>query len=396
MKEDSIQSNTHNRNITDNDSDLEFALRAINDLDFAESTEFKNWLGMAEDNKSLYEECLFFREAALNEDKPSLPDASFEWISFQDKIKHEEKAKNKRLWIYPSIVAAAVLFFAVINFWMQQTDKETKQSILKEEIALQTEDGDVIPVKKIDADKAKDMGLRKEHSGRYNVLNYHTMADDPHAKVQTYTLNIPRGRFYQLILDDGTQVWVNTDTKITYPSRFDSDKRVVELEGEAYFKVTKEKDRPFIVRTPYLTTRVMGTEFDVRAYQKEDASVTLVTGKVAVSGDNPENVVILNPGENAASTSSGLNVSEVDVKNYTSWVEGYFYYEEAPLKDIMKELSRWYNVEIVFVQPEAKNFRFKFWADRNETFEEAVSMLNEVGKVSIVMQTPNKAIVYSK
>jgi len=396
MKEDSIHSDKHSRDVTSNNSNLEFVLRAINDPHFAESAEFKDWLSQAEENRSLFEECSLFREAGLNEDKRLLPDTTAEWTHFIESVEEVKLVNRKRVWIYSSIAAAAILIFAIIYPWMQQAEKETRQTILKEEIALQTEDGNIIPVKKINENEAKDMGVKRERRGRYNVLNYQSMADDPQVKVQTYTLNIPKGKFYQLVLDDGTQVWVNTDTKITYPSHFDSDKRVVELEGEAYFKVTKDMNRPFIVRTPYLTTRVMGTEFDVRAYQKEDASVTLVTGKVAVSGENPENVVILNPGENAASTTSGLTVNEVDVKNYTSWVEGYFYYEEATLKDIMKEISRWYNVEVVFMQPDAKNLRFKFWADRNGTFEEAVSMLNKIGRVSIVMQTPNKAIVFAR
>ncbi len=396
MKENSIQSDKHSKKLTGSDNDVEFVLHAINDPGFAESAEFMDWLSLAEENRSLFAECAFYREAALNNDKRLLPDVDDEWLRFEESVEGAKQAKNKRLWIYSFTAAAAILIFAIIYPWIQLTEKETRRSILKEEIALQTEDGSIIPVKKINETEAKDMGVRKERRGRYNVLNYQSMANNPQVSVKTFTLNIPKGKFYQLILDDGTQVWVNTDTKITYPSKFDSDKRVVELEGEAYFKVTKEKNRPFIVRTPYLTTRVMGTEFDVRAYQKEDASVTLVTGKVAVSDENPENIVILKPGENASSTNSGLTVNEVDVKNYTSWVDGYFYYEEATLKDIMKEISRWYNVEVVFMQPDIKNLRFKFWADRNGTFEEAVSTLNQIGRVSIVMQTPNKAVVFAR
>ena len=396
MKEGSIQNSRHSRGLTGDNSNLEFVLGAINDLNFAESVEFKNWLNQAEENRSLYEECSFFREAGLNEDERLLPDASIEWMHFQESIGCKKSAMTRYFWIYSSIVAAAVVIFSIVHPWIQNIEKENNQILLKKEIALQTQDGNVIPIKKIDDKKAKNMGLKKEHQGIYNVLNYCSMDNDPEVKVQKYTLNIPKGKFYQLVLDDGTQVWVNTNTKITYPSRFDSDKRVVELEGEAYFKVAKEKNRPFIVRTPYLTTHVMGTEFDVRAYQKEDASVTLINGKVAVSGETPENVVVLNPGENASLTSSGLIVNEVDVRNYTSWVEGYFYYEEATLKDIMKELSRWYNIEIIYMQPETKNLRFKFWADRNDTFEEAISTLNQIGKVSVVVQTPNRAIVFAR
>lgn len=391
MKEDSYKSDK-NANTMIPDDDLEIVLKAINDLEFAESILFKQWLAEAEEHQALYDECLFYREAGLKEEQASAPDVQTEWTKFS---KTFEKREPKKLrWIWPSIAAAAIIAFAAIYPWMLHQGDEQQLAMMEHEVTLQTEDGDIIQVDKIDKEKAESMGMTKEQHGSYNALNYQAPAQQPQiSKIYKYTLNIPKGKAYQLLLDDGTQVWVNTDSKITYPSHFGKDKRVVELEGEAYFKVTKDKNRPFIVKTASLTTLVMGTEFNVRAYEKEEANVTLITGKVSVTGKEPDDVVVLNPGENAMTSAFGMMVNEVNIQNYTAWKDGAFYFEEATLEDIMKEISRWYNVKVVFSQPEIRNLRFKFWADRKQTFEEAVSMLNQTGKISIIMASSDKAII---
>lgn len=395
MKEYSDKSDKNAKTMIPDDDDLEIILQAINDLKFAESILFKQWLVEAEEHQALYDECLFYREAGLKEEEVSAPDVQTEWAKFSKTL---EEGKKKRLrWIWPSIAAAAVIAFAAIYPWMLHWGDQQQLAIMEHEVTLQTEDGDIIQVDKIDKDKAKSMGMTKEQHGSYNALNYQAPAQQSQrSKIYKYTLNIPKGKAYQLLLDDGTQVWVNTNSKITYPSHFGKDKRIVELEGEAYFKVTKDKNRPFIVKTASLTTLVMGTEFNVRAYEKEEANVTLVTGKVSVTGREADDVVILNPGENAMASVFGMMVNEVNIQNYTAWKDGVFYFEEATLEDIMKEISRWYNVKVIFSQPEIRNLRFKFWADRKQTFEEAVSMLNQTGKVSIVMASSDKAVITAK
>ncbi|MBP1618222.1 MAG: hypothetical protein H6Q14_2049 [Bacteroidetes bacterium] len=396
MKEYSDKNEKENKFGVTCDSTLEFVLQAVNDPKFAASDDFHSWLAKSDDHKALYDECTFFREAALNENKPVFPDIESEWLKFSAEIDPPKSNRKYNLTRWPWIAAAIVISFVLIFPWILQKQKEEKlAAMFEKEVVLQTEDGEIVPVETVDKQKAESMGLKKERKGRYDVLNYKSKVDPSNnPKNYTYMLNIPKGKAYQLVLEDGTEVWINTGTKITFPRRFRADQRVVELDGEAYFKVTKDSKRPFIVKTHNLSTLVMGTEFNVRAYEKEEASVTLVTGKVAVTGEKADQTAVLSPGQNATVGSSGLVIREVDTENYTAWKDGYFYFDEASLEDIMKEASRWYNIEITFSSPRLKNLRFKFWADRSQTFQDAVSMLNQVGKVSIKMTSPNKAVVY--
>jgi ferric-dicitrate binding protein FerR (iron transport regulator) len=196
------------------------------------------------------------------------------------------------------------------------------------------------------------------------------------------------------VLEDGTEVYMNTGSKIIFPNHFKSDSRIVEVEGEAYFKVTKDPNRPFIVKTTSFSTRVLGTEFNIRAYPQGESSVTLVTGKVLVTpGENEANQVTLSPGQNATCSGGQLLVKDVDVENYIAWKDGYFFFEEASLEDIMAEISRWYNVRVEYDNENLKKLKFKFWANRESSFQDAVLLLNQVGKVDIKMVSPGKALV---
>ena len=398
-------SSCNNDNIPCSDSEMEMARRGAADDKFAQSKYFIDWLLQSENHLLLYKECTFYREAILRNELALKPDIDSEWRSFNGKMHHNDRIKSKRkIWIYSSAAAAILIvawLFPLNNKFKQVVGHQQEKSIISQSgrKAMTTKDnkttGIKVSAKSVSANIWQKAGkMNKETFPVANKsLNYQAMIDSRQASVEEQTLNISRGKSYHLVLDDGTQVWVNADTKITYPLHFGSDKRVIELEGEAYFKVAKDKDRPFIVETPYLTTVDLGTEFDIKAYQKEDASVTLIEGKVAVSNIENENRTVLIPGENASLTNGGFVVKSVDVKNYISWINGYFYFDNASLQDIMKELSRWYNVNVIFKDTELKKLKFKFWADRNDSFEEAVSMINQMGKVAINTVNPHEVII---
>ncbi len=170
---------------------------------------------------------------------------------------------------------------------------------------------------------------------------------------QLKALSIPRGQDYHLTLADGTKVWLNAESRLEFPDRFNGNTREVRLQGEAYFEVKKDVKRPFIVHTDYLSTRVLGTSFDVRAYSRKDASVTLVSGRVQVkTGDLAQ---ILSPGEQAALTGSQLAVKAVDTYPITQWKEGFFYSK--------------------------MQLRLHFVVERSKSLREAVANLNALGVV---------------
>ena len=195
-----------------------------------------------------------------------------------------------------------------------------------------------------------------------------------------HALKIPRGMNKQLTLTDGTQVWLNAESTLEYPETFEGKpNREVYLKGEAYFEVTKNASQPFRVKTDALETLVLGTSFNVRAYSKEDTQVTLVEGSVKVS-DKHQNELRLQPGEH---TDQKLNKTKVEkVDDYHSWAEGMFYFDNTELVEIMRELGRWYNINIVFTNKEIMHDRLHFQAERKGTLEDALELLNTMQKVN--------------
>ena len=203
--------------------------------------------------------------------------------------------------------------------------------------------------------------------------------------LQTHSIVIPRGETFKLILCDGTEVWLNANSKLVYPTAFIEKERTVFLEGEAYFKVTKDT-KPFIVKTDYLQTKVLGTEFNVKSYTAEDSHVTLISGKVQVRSHENARFVDLEPGKDAILLSNGqLEVKEVNSEAYTYWKDGYFYFDELTLADIMKSIGRWYNVNVIFRNKEAMTYRIHFMSNRQGGIEETIRLMNRLKKVTLTL-----------
>lgn len=182
-------------------------------------------------------------------------------------------------------------------------------------------------------------------------------------------------------LSDGTEVWLNADTRLTYPERFDGPERVVCLEGEAYFKVSKDKDHPFIVELGELSTHVLGTEFNVKGYSGEAPVVTLVSGKVKLTSADSKKSRVLRPGQQAKLKGHDFELTEIDADEYVEWKDGFFYYDNKPLEEMLGDMARWYDVRVVFRDESARNIRLHFEASRHESLENALMLLNSLNKV---------------
>lgn len=173
-------------------------------------------------------------------------------------------------------------------------------------------------------------------------------------------LKTPRGGQYQITLVDGTKVWLNAESKLTYPSRFDDGSRIVELEGEAYFEVTpfelNQKNVPFIVKTAKQDVKVLGTQFNVKAYANDaDVKTTLVEGAVQIHAAGTS--LFLKPGEQGVSNADQVSKSKVEVDQYIAWKKNKFIFYETELKEAMKTLSRWYDFETLYEDSvEGKHF----------------------------------------
>lgn len=199
------------------------------------------------------------------------------------------------------------------------------------------------------------------------------------------SLVVPRGGEFQLELEDGTKVWVNSETRLRYPTKFPNNERVVLLEGEAYFEVSKDKNRPFIVKTQGVDVRVLGTQFNVSSYADEKSiQTTLVEGSVAVmDSKNPKTNLLLNPGYQAVYTKEAklLENKKVNVDLYTSWKDGKFVFEQSSLYDIMNKVSRWYDVKVFYQNNAAGDINFTGTLKRYESLDRLLGMLEKTNEV---------------
>jgi transmembrane sensor len=181
------------------------------------------------------------------------------------------------------------------------------------------------------------------------------------AKIEYHTLTTPRGGQYQLVLPDGSKVWLNAASSIKFPTAFNGAERKVELTGEAYFEVTHDASKPFHVSVlPFargqgkpapdekpIEVEVLGTHFNVNAYSDEAmVKVSLLEGSVKVKGETSN--VKLKPGQQASADDSKLIVDDADVEEAVAWKEGLFEFKDAPIEEIMRQVARWYNVEVKY------------------------------------------------
>ena len=209
-----------------------------------------------------------------------------------------------------------------------------------------------------------------------------------------HTVEVPRGGEYHLTLSDGSKVWLNAESRLTYPAAFGTSERRVRLEGEAYFEVEPGKGH-FIVETGDMNVRVLGTAFNVNAYKNETATrTTLVHGKVEVMTGGDELQQVLVPGEQAIfdRESGQLEVKQVNTDLYTRWIKGQFVFRDTPLRDIMRTLARWYEMEYEFTDAELESLCFYGVISRFERVEGLLEQFEKTGKVHFEYQG-NKVIV---
>lgn len=369
------------------EQDYEYALRALDDRKFRRSEEFIAWLE-EESHHTLFREMMDSREALMNLSPQMAPDVEKAWKRVDP---HHQTSSFRKYYLWAASAAAIALL--AIGYSLFSTTEENPYTEVAvvfpaservQSIELQTGDGQIVPITS-EANKhllAKTGAQLENESLRYQ---HATQAEEP---VTTHILSTPRGKNFKIVLEDGTEVWLNAESKLHYPNRFAGKERRVELEGEAFFHVAKDAARPFIVKSGTAETRVLGTEFNFRSYPHENRHVTLVSGSVIVSDTQKENELQLHPGEDAPLDENDLMLipRKVDINEYVSWKEDLFCFREAQLVEIMKAIGRWYNLSIVFTDEASMHYHFNFWAERTDRPEQVLKLLNQVGKVKATLE----------
>jgi transmembrane sensor len=357
-----------------------------------DKTLFKQIIEKWETGTASEEEIQFLEKYYLLFDQE---DDGIERLSIQEKMQLEREMKSSidrqtiagrkgsSVFSLPikRMIAAAVIIFTVATVgWLFYRDKDEKPAAvvhLPEKVqdidpggnkaTLTLADGSVVVLDETPKGVVgiqEGIKIRKTADGtvEYDFAAQSALPNDKNnsAKLQWNTVSTPMGGQYRLKLPDGTQVWLNAASSVEFPIKFSTAERVVKLRGEAYFEVTNDQNRPFKVLSNDQEIKVLGTHFNVNTYPDEPGlTTTLVEGRIQVS--IPGQQKILTPGEQAfvkILTQNGSNIqidpnskielTTTDVEAATAWKDGYFKFNKTDLPSIMRQISRWYDVEIEF------------------------------------------------
>ena len=206
--------------------------------------------------------------------------------------------------------------------------------------------------------------------------------DSPDTTEIFHTLEIPRGGEYLLTLSDGTMIYLNSESTLSFPVKFQGKERKVYLTGEAYFKVAKNTEHPFVVTAGELEVLVTGTTFGVRAYKDEkDIQTTLESGQVTVRVEGKSVKLVPNKQVLFNKSTMGLEVRDVDVDLYLAWADGRLVYDNCPLEKILTDLGRWYNIDVFYSRDELRSYQFSLNMKKHEEFTQVLELIGKTGEV---------------
>lgn len=198
------------------------------------------------------------------------------------------------------------------------------------------------------------------------------------------TVTVPRGGEYKLTLSDGSVVWVNSESEITYPVTFSTKQREISLKGEAFFEIKKDNNRPFIVRTHQFDIRVTGTQFNVRSYPEDIASATLAQGSIQLEESN--HITPLEPGQQASLINGKIQVRDIDLEEAIAWRYEAFCFKHRPLESLLNEIARWYDIEIFYQNNEVRSYHFTAWFRRSTPIQELMGILEKTEQIKLELK----------
>ena len=346
------------------------------------------WLEEDARNKDLYRRILEVENFSTRDMYAKRLDVEHTW----DALKEQLAGQRKRRSLFSSwqigVAASVILLVGIGLYWGFNKKPKVKQVEVAAHVEmggakaiLVTSRGDEIVLQDSSVQLitlgggmvAKNDGVQvsykeNEGAGKEDVLEYNT-------------IRVPRGGEYKLFLSDNTEVFLNSDSEIRFPVKFGKGKRDVFLRGEAFFVVTKDASRPFVVNAnDKMSVEVLGTQFNLQAYP-DDAFVETTLNEGAVRVFNGKQGVRLRPDEQAVYDEGKFTVRKVDASSYSAWKEGRFMLLNHSLENIMIRLARWYNIDIFWENPEVKEYHFSGELARYEDFTEILRMLELATRV---------------
>lgn len=356
-------------------------------LSESEERQLSGWRKVSDENERAFQRMISEDFYTIGMEKLEMYDSRVAYGRFLQK-KYQQRRKRRFL-INMARVAAVALPFVIALVLYVGLNREEEQMVRPSlasnilpgtsKAVLTLANGQMIPLGK----EATDSTIITDGPQISASGSGVTYASGVESESVVYNkLEIPRGGEFCLTLSDGTRVWLNSETSIQYPVAFGAKERRVFVQGEAYFEVAKDANKPFTVQFMSSSVTVLGTSFNIRAYPEEKRSqTTLAEGSVRIY--SPGSSMLLKPGEQAeVSALSGEMVKqEVEVKNFTSWKDGRFVFEQQPLEDIMRTLERWYDIRVIFKDEGAKRISLSGNMKRYGDFSQVMKMLQMTGDV---------------
>ncbi|WP_439185545.1 FecR family protein [Carboxylicivirga taeanensis] len=358
-------------------------------------------------NKALADTIIDSHNYKLWNKKYNSIDAPNEWSRFVQRMTNKpSKSRLMRLRVFKAVATVAAMFVIglTLYFGYQMNTSHSKHKTLavtsikpgsaKAELILSG--GEVVNLESPDQKVIQEGSLSIEN--QEGTVDYSDNVSTETVERVINTVRVPRGGEYKLVLADGTQVWINSDTELSFTVPFTGKERRVKLKGEAYFDVAHNANQPFIVESGSQVVEVLGTEFNVSAYP-EDVNVvtTLVEGQVKVDypsilGDNA--VEYLKPNEQSVINKETENLikQEVDPYLYTSWKDGRFKFRNEPLESFLAKVARWYDVDVFITDESIKDIRFTGDLPR---YKEMTSILEIIeAEMSVHIEIENSRTIY--
>lgn len=353
------------------------------------------WLDKCEENRSVYKDITRGKSIArrLNLEDEINETTDFRQVYKEVCIRLRKPRNGKILFLRIAAgVAAACLFGVMFYVYSLGLEKEdhltnirhvtTTVTLKREKVMLVLEDGKEIGLERHVVDTLSL--VQATLFGKEGRLMYEPKIDttsQPEVRHKVYTMV---GGDYSLVLSDGTRVWLNAVSELEYPVQFVGKERVVRLKGEAYFEVARDTSKPFIVEAGGISTRVLGTAFNVSAYDDEEAiSTTLLSGKVEVCLKEYDNArpVILDPGMQSMwhKENEEFQLKKVDTEDVVAWRYGVFVFNEDDIEVVTRMLSRWFEVKFVFDGGRSRHHTFSGKMSKDESLEAILNILTLAG-----------------
>ena len=370
-----------------------------------EEEQLQAWANANARNRALYHS-LLHEEKNIQDEMEFLSGVNVQaaWQRVAEATGHPVKSEEdviplwKRFSTWRNVAAILVMVVMAVTVYQLKYNKAgtNSQPELAVNTVLQEQPAEAGPV--LILQDGSTISLDSLHTGTLSELNGVKMISEDgilridasdlttpdNALIANNTIATPRGVRYQVVLPDGSKVWLNAASSLKFPAAFTGNERRVELTGEAFFEVVKSR-KQFIVQTGELDVTVLGTSFNVSAYAEDkDIATTLVTGHVRLSGGQVNGVTNLTPGKRAlfSKASKNMVVSEVDTETYIVWKEGKLYFESEELETIITKLGRWYAIEPVYLDKNSRHKTFTGVAYTDQPIQELLNMISQTTDVA--------------